>query len=105
VDTEGFVLEVKIHSANVPDQDGIIRLLLDGSVRHGLPRLSHPWLDAGYRGRGKERAENVPGLSVEVVRKPPKPVPEKTWPRSGRRNGPKRRRKGRPAEAHAAARL
>jgi putative transposase len=73
VDTEGFVLEVKIHSANVPDQDGI-GLLLDESVRHGLPRLSHLWLDAGYQGRGKEWAENVLGLSVEVVRKPPKPV-------------------------------
>jgi hypothetical protein len=89
VDTEGCVLEVEIHGANVPDQDGI-GLLLDGSsVRHGLPRLSHPWLEAGYQGRGKGWAENVPGLSVEVVRKPPKPVPEKTWPRSGRRNGPK----------------
>ena len=73
MDTEGFVLEVKIHSANVPDQDGI-RLLLDESVRHGLPRLSHLWLDAVYQGRGKEWAENVLGLSVEVVRKPPKPV-------------------------------
>src|SRR3712207_3848208 len=88
MDTEGFVLEVKIHSADVPDQDGI-GLLLDGSVRHGLPRLSHPRLDAGYQGRGKGWAQNVPGLSVEVVRKPPKPVPEKTWPRSGRRNGSK----------------
>ena len=48
MDTEGFVLEVEIHGANVPDQDGI-GLLLDGSsVRHGLPRLSHPRLDAGF---------------------------------------------------------
>ena len=76
MDTEGFVLKVKVHSANVPDQDGI-RLLLEESVRDRLPRLSHLWLDAGYQGRGKEWAENVLGLSVEVVRKPPKPVPEK----------------------------
>jgi putative transposase len=76
VDTEGFVLKVKVHSANVPDQDGI-RLLLEESARDHLPRLSHLWLDAGYQGRGKEWAENVLGLSVEVVRKPPKPVPEK----------------------------
>jgi putative transposase len=52
-------------------------LLLEESARDRLPRLSHPWLDAGYQGRGKEWAENVLGLSVEVVRKPPKPVPEK----------------------------
>jgi putative transposase len=52
-------------------------LLLEESARDRLPRLSHLWLDAGYQGRGKEWAENVLGLSVEVVRKPPKPVPEK----------------------------
>ena len=92
MDTEGFVLKVKVHSANVPDQDGI-RLLLEESVRDRLPRLSHLWLDAGYQGRGKEWAENVLGLSVEVVRKPPKPVPEKIakiwaeeWAKEGKRS-------------------
>jgi putative transposase len=75
VDTEGFVLKVKVHSAKVPDQDGL-RLLLQ-SARMGLSRLSHQWLDAGYEGRGKRWAEEVLGLSVEVVRKPQKPVPEK----------------------------
>ena len=32
---------------------------------------------AGYQGRGKRWAEEVLGLSVEVVRKPQKPIPEK----------------------------
>jgi putative transposase len=50
VDTEGLVLEAKVHSAKVPDQDGI-GLLLE-RVRDRLPRLSHLWVDAGYRGRG-----------------------------------------------------
>ena len=76
VDTEGLVLKAKVHSAKVPDQDGL-RLLLD-SARSGLSRLKHLWLDAGYQGRGKRWAEEVWGLSVEeVVCKPPKPVPEK----------------------------
>jgi putative transposase len=77
VDTEGLVLEARIHSAKVPDEDGI-KLLLDPA--HGrLPRrLSHLWVDAGYQGRGRRWAEAVLGLNVEVVRKPPKPVlPEK----------------------------
>lgn len=52
-------------------------MLLEESARDRLPRLSDLWLDAGYQGRGKEWAENVLGVSVEVVRKPPKPVPEK----------------------------
>jgi putative transposase len=75
VDTEGLVLKAKVHSAKVPEQDGL-RLLLE-SARSGLSRLKHLWLDAGYEGRGKRWAEEMMGLSVEVVRKPAKPVPEK----------------------------
>jgi putative transposase len=75
VDIEGLVLKAKVHSAQVSDQDGL-RLLME-SARTGLSRLKHLWLDAGYEGRGKRWAEEVLGLSVEVVRKPPKPTPEK----------------------------
>jgi len=39
VDTEGLVLEARVHSARVPDQDGI-RLLLE-PVRGRFARLSH----------------------------------------------------------------
>ncbi len=49
VDTEGLVVEARVHSAKVPDQDGIKRLL--GPARDRLPHLSHLWVDAGYRGR------------------------------------------------------
>jgi putative transposase len=75
VDTEGLVLKAKVHSAKVPDQDGI-KLLLQ-SVGDSLPRLSHLWVDAGYQGRGKDWAEKVLNLSVEVVYRTPKPTPEK----------------------------
>ena len=75
VDTEGFVLRAKVHSAKVMDYEGI-KTLLRGAARR-FPRLSHLWLDAGYQGRGKRWAEEEMGLSVEVVHKPPKPVPEK----------------------------
>jgi putative transposase len=74
VDTEGLVLKAKVHSAKLTDEDGI-KLLLE-SARGRLPRLSHLWVDAGYRGRGKRWAEEGMGLSVEVVRRPRKPVPE-----------------------------
>ncbi len=64
VDTEGLVLEAKVHSAKVPDQDGI-GLLLE-RARDRFPQLSHLWVDAGYRGgyrgRGKEWAERALGL-------------------------------------------
>ena len=47
VDTEGFVLRAKVHRANVLDQEGI-KALLRGAARR-FPRLSHLWVDAGYR--------------------------------------------------------
>jgi putative transposase len=88
VDTEGLLLGVRVHSAKVPDADGI-RLLLE-PVRARLRRLSHLWVNAGYQGRGKRWAEEVLGVSVEVVRKPPKPVPEKVaeaWAREWAKEG------------------
>src|SRR5918992_608978 len=89
VDTEGLVLKVKVHSAKISDRDGL-RLLLE-SARERFPRLSHLWVDAGYQGRGKEWAEQKLGLSVEVVHRTPKPIPEKIariwaeeWAKEGR---------------------
>ncbi len=54
----------------------MIKLLLK-TARAGLTHLSHPWVDAGYQGRGKEWVEQELGLSIEVVHRAPKPVPEK----------------------------
>jgi putative transposase len=90
VDTEGLVVQAKVHSAKVPDRDGL-KLLLE-SARSRIPRLKHLWLDAGYEGRGRRWAEEVLGLIVEIVRRPPKPVPERVaklwaeeWAKEGRR--------------------
>jgi putative transposase len=75
VDTEGLVLKAKVHNAKVPDQDGM-KLVLK-TTRDHFPHLSHLWVDAGYRGRGKDWVEKELGLSVEVVHRTPKPAPEK----------------------------
>ena len=61
VGTVGLVLEARIHSAKVPDEDGI-KLLLE-PARYRLSRLSYLWVDAGYRGRGRRWVEEVLGLS------------------------------------------
>ena len=89
VDTEGLVLKAKVHSAKVPDQDGIKLVLETASDR--LQGLSHLWVDAGYQGRGKEWVEKELGLRVEVVHRTPKPTPEKVariwaeaWSKEGR---------------------
>jgi putative transposase len=79
VDTEGLVLEVKVHSAKVMDYEGIKSLLWRADER--FPRLSHLWLDAGYRGEGK---------GADWVENPKKPAPEevlmawaKEWAKEG----------------------
>src|ERR687890_844684 len=77
VDTEGFVLKAKVMSAKVMDYEGI-KVLLDRA--QGLfPRLSHLWLDAGYRGedKGGDWVQKTLGWRVQIVRRPPKPAPEK----------------------------
>jgi putative transposase len=77
VDTQGLVLEVRVHSAKVADREGI-KLLLESSPSYRLPRLSHLWLDAGYNGqdKGADWVRKVVGWTAEIVRHPPKPIPE-----------------------------
>jgi putative transposase len=60
----------------VVDQEWI-KLLL-GGAKELFGRLSHLWLDAGYRGQEKGRSwvEKVLGWSVELVERPHKPAPE-----------------------------
>jgi putative transposase len=88
VDTEGLLVEARVHSARVPDQDGIKQLL--DPARDLIPRLSYLWVDAGYRGRAKDWAEEALGVEVEVVNRSPKPTPEKVlqvWAREWFKDG------------------
>jgi putative transposase len=52
VDTQGLVLQARVHSAKVVDRDGI-KLLLEPARIGFLERLSHLWLDAGYTGEDR----------------------------------------------------
>jgi putative transposase len=58
-------------------------LLLDPSSHDRLPRLSHLWLDAGYTGEGKgaDWVQKVVGWTAEIVRHPPKLVPDEVMRR------------------------
>ena len=90
VDTEGLVLKAKVHSAKVLDQEGI-KPPLDGA-KELFPRLSHLWLDAGYRGveKGRGWVEKVLGWTVNLVERPRKPAPEevlKSWAKQWRKEG------------------
>jgi putative transposase len=77
VDTQGFVLKVKVHEANISEWDGG-RLLLepfrDEWVRQTkLPRLQHIWVDGGYKDGFDEWVRTELGWSIEMVKHPPKP--------------------------------
>ena len=90
VDTQGLVLEARVHSANIQDRDGI-RLLLE-PARTALTCLSHLWLDAGYTGQDKGAGwvEGALGWTAEIVRHPPKPAPEAVmmrWAREWAKEG------------------
>jgi putative transposase len=78
VDTQGLVLEARVHSAQIRDREGI-KHLLDSAARGHLPeRLFHLWLDAGYTGedKGVGWVHKVLGWTAEIVRQPPKLAPE-----------------------------
>ena len=94
VDTEGFVLKAKVHSAKVLDHEGIKALLRRGDER--FPRLSHLWLDAGYRGedKGADWVEKTLGWSVDLVERPTKARPRRGADEVGEGMGQRGRGRG-----------
>jgi transposase len=83
VDTQGFVLTVCVHPADIMDRDGVKLLLPHDAhdrperlpdIRSRFPRLRHVWLDAGYNGKdkGKDWIERTSGWSAEIVAHPPR---------------------------------
>jgi putative transposase len=92
VDTEGFVLKAKVHSAKVMDYEGI-KILLD-RAKGLFPRLAHLWMDGGYTGedKGADWVQKTFGWSVEIVSRPRKPAPEEVlmkWAREWAKEGVK----------------
>src|SRR5215203_5187339 len=94
VDTQGLVIEARVHSAEVQEDREGIKLLLDIAARDRLSKrlCSHLWLDAGYTGedRGADWVQKVVGWTAEIVRHPPKLVPEEVmmrWVREWAKEG------------------
>jgi len=65
VDTEGFLLAVAVHPANIPDRAGGQRVL--EAAGDAYPRLRHTWADQGYTGTLQRWAAEEYGWSVQVV--------------------------------------
>ena len=72
------------------DFEGIKTLLRRAEGQ--FPRLSHLWLEAGYRGedKGADWVRKTLGWSVEIVERPKKPAPEEVmmaWAREWAKEG------------------
>lgn len=68
VDTQGFLLKVKVLAANGADQEGAKQLL--AGVQEQFPRLRHLWVDGGYRTTFVSWVKEQLGWSVERVQHP-----------------------------------
>ncbi len=72
VDTNGLVLGVKMHGADLPDRDGGRQLLAE-SLRRELPRLELLWPDGAYTGGFREWLQHLVGVAVGGAA-PPRPA-------------------------------
>jgi hypothetical protein len=90
VDTEGLLLESQGAQRQGPPTPGWLEAATGLSPHSAVSELKHLWLDAGYEGRGKRWVEEVFNLSVEIVRRPAKPVPEevaRSWAQEWAKEG------------------
>jgi putative transposase len=65
VDTQGFLLGVVVHAANLPDRQGGTLLL--STLRKTFPRLERIWADQGYTGGLIPWTAQELGARLEVV--------------------------------------
>jgi putative transposase len=69
VDTQGFVLSLVVHPANIADRDGGKLVLLKlGPWEERFPRRLHLWLDIAWQGKFEEWIKATVGWSTEVVK-------------------------------------
>jgi putative transposase len=69
-DTEGFLLAVLVHQANIQDPHGAVPLLR--SLRRDFPNLAHIFADRVYRGPQLQQAVAECGpWTIQIVERPP----------------------------------
>lgn len=76
MDTQGFLLVVKVHAANIADRVGAGLLLQN--LRGRFPRLCHLFTDAAYNGILPAWIETYLGWKTEMVPKVEKTSPQST---------------------------
>ena len=82
VDTQGWLLAVAVHPANIQDRDGA-KLVLQRIVGR-FPRLKCIWADGAYAGKLVRWAKCIGGWTLELVPRPAQQhPPEAGCPASG----------------------
>jgi putative transposase len=67
-DTQGFVLALQVHAADIQDPHGAVPLLHE--LRHRFPKLRHILADRVYRGRQLQRAVADCGpWTIEIIQR------------------------------------
>ncbi len=70
-DTQGFLLPILVHAADIQDRDGVVDVLK--ALRIRFPRLGHIFADAGYAGPKLRDALALQGKwTLEIVKRPDK---------------------------------
>jgi putative transposase len=69
-DTEGFLLAIAVHQANIQDPHGAVPVLR--SLRRAFPDLAHNFADRVYRGpQLREAVADCGPWTIEIVERPP----------------------------------
>jgi transposase len=68
VDTDGRLIELFVHDADIPDPDGGCDVLRCAAAAH--PALALVWADGRYAGPFVDWAQERFGIAVEIVRRP-----------------------------------
>lgn len=79
VDTEGNLLTVTVHAADIQDRDGVQPALTE--TQELCPSVTYAWADQGYRGDLIEWAAKVLGITIEIVTRPADQVGFQVQPR------------------------
>lgn len=69
-DTDGNLLGLVTHSADIQDRDGATGVIQQALESH--PALTHLFADGGYSGEGlREAMSDTDGPTIEIVKRPP----------------------------------
>ena len=79
VDTEGNLLTVVVHAADIQDRDGVQPALIE--AQELSPSVTYAWADQSYRGDLLEWAARILGITIEIVTRPAEQVGFQVQPR------------------------